>query len=66
MSQQGRPVPEDRANFCLGSGVDLSGKHREDRTQAREEEVEGGGGSERPPTPGLTSGELVFRLKSLG
>lgn len=31
----------------------------------REEEVEGGGGSERPPTPGLVSEELVFSLNSL-
>lgn len=57
MSQPSSPFPEHRANFCLGSGVDLSGKHGDNRTQAEEEEeVEGGGGSKRPSTPGFTSG----------
>lgn len=62
---QDRPVPEDRANFCLGSRVDPSGQCGDNGTQAREEEMKGGGGSERPPTPGLVSRELVFSLKSL-
>lgn len=60
----GQAHSRGQGKLLPGLGVDPSGKHGDNRTQAREEEVQGGGGSERPPTPGLTSGELVFSLKS--
>lgn len=37
-------APEDRANFCLGSGLDLSGKCGDNGTQVREEGAGGRGG----------------------